>query len=114
LEIRNLPNLVLRGSLKANGPRVKVKVKEVKKHDHFRVIGGLVRVRARVMAIAITRAMAIIRASTRASTRVKVKAVSQVQRQMPLILAALQLSLPSPIYAIRVSSRLREISMTRF
>jgi hypothetical protein len=104
LEIRNLPNLVLRGSLKGNGPRVKVKVKEVKRHVHFRVIGGLVRVRVII----------ITRASTRAMAKAKVKAVSQVQRRMPLILARLQLSPPSPIYAIRVSSRLREISMTRF
>jgi hypothetical protein len=118
LEIRNLLNLVLKDrALKVNGPRVKVRYR---KHARFRVIGDQVRAKAIARVIArdrdIARAKAITRVITKDITKViiRVKGVSQIQRQMPLILAALQLSPPRPIYAIRASLRQREISMIRF
>jgi hypothetical protein len=116
LEIRSLSRVLrvrvrvrarARARARARGREVK-EIKEIKRHDHFRVIGGLGRVRA--IAITTVRVMGI----TRTKAKARVKGVSQIQRQTPLILAALQHRLPSPICGIRVSSRLREILMTRF
>ena len=105
LRVRARARARAKAKAKARALRVRARareVKEVKRHVPFRVIGG------RVIAVVRIRVITIV------ITMVRAKGVSQIQRQMPLILAALQLSPPSPIYGIRASSRPREILMTRF
>jgi hypothetical protein len=101
LEIRSLSRVLrVRARARARALRGRARgrareIKEIKRHDHFRVIGGRGRVRAR----ATVRVRGITRTKARGIIRViiRVKGVSQIQRQTPLILAALQHRLPSQI-----------------